>query len=610
MDRPKAATVASLGPLRDGLDAAIRLFLLGLAVPLAEVRRSLGPRAVESCRRLGILVDCPVDSSLAVSLVQLFPLDAEALSSAQSAENLPEDGRDGGASASYGRAREAEGDSVSNAVKVGGLEARKREAGADALPFLGSRGAGVGGSDDFEGIVSPVDMVFATDWPPPGSTALTEEPVMYIGPDSIGLVQHAPRFVAPCPPMTGRDRDEFRETGSSGGRDTGRRKRTEMILDLCCGSGVQGIAAAALRGGNARVTCVDINPRAVRFARFNAALNGLDSRRFRAAVGDLYGAVERGPREDDGEDSVPLESASGGLRPTYFQGTDTAEREGAATDSGGASFGRGEGRGYNDPTEEGRGQGFPLPRVADGPPSSSYDLILANPPFIPVPPRLGRAKRRYDGFASGGASGEEVVSRIFYGAIERLRPGGVLAVVTELANPRDFGAKLGRWVVAPTRPDVSTAAAAYSLANDGHLRAIDKTSSNADDASGASAFRVSARAAPEGRAVPGASHGCEAVVFHEERLWSAAEYSAKRAGSEKEARGWARHLDLVGIEEMAPGFIFVRRRCPGPRRGNQRSAEVPPGFRCRTEGVEKLWAPYNRAALESTGRALKDMQNL
>ena len=72
---------------------------------------------------------------------------------------------------------------------------------------------------------------------------LNEEPVMYIGMDSHGLVQAAPRV--------------------SG----------DAMLDLCCGSGIQGIIAS--RYANT-VTAVDINPRAVRFARFNAQFNGVE----------------------------------------------------------------------------------------------------------------------------------------------------------------------------------------------------------------------------------------------------------------------------------------------------------------------------------------------
>lgn len=46
-----------------------------------------------------------------------------------------------------------------------------------------------------------------------------------------------------------------------------------------CGSGVQGIAA--LQRGASSVTFSDVNPRALRFVRFNLALNALSSKQYR-----------------------------------------------------------------------------------------------------------------------------------------------------------------------------------------------------------------------------------------------------------------------------------------------------------------------------------------
>ncbi len=61
------------------------------------------------------------------------------------------------------------------------------------------------------------------------------------------------------------------------------RRRT---LDLCCGSGVQALIAASYSD---EVVGVDINPRALRFARFNAALNRVDRATF--VAGDTYAPV-------------------------------------------------------------------------------------------------------------------------------------------------------------------------------------------------------------------------------------------------------------------------------------------------------------------------------
>lgn len=64
------------------------------------------------------------------------------------------------------------------------------------------------------------------------------------------------------------------------------------VLDLCTGSGVQGLVAAA---GAEQVVAVDVNPRAVALARMNAILNGVSNLEVRQ--GDLFAPV-RGERFD------------------------------------------------------------------------------------------------------------------------------------------------------------------------------------------------------------------------------------------------------------------------------------------------------------------------
>jgi carbamoyltransferase len=85
---------------------------------------------------------------------------------------------------------------------------------------------------------------------------LDEDPVMYIGMDSHGLVQTAPR------------------------------KSCDRVLDLCCGSGIQGLVASRYARD---IVAVDLNPRAVRFARFNAQMNGIVN--YEVRLGSLYEAV-------------------------------------------------------------------------------------------------------------------------------------------------------------------------------------------------------------------------------------------------------------------------------------------------------------------------------
>jgi methylase of polypeptide subunit release factors len=65
------------------------------------------------------------------------------------------------------------------------------------------------------------------------------------------------------------------------------RKSVEAMLDLCCGSGIHALLAAAHA---VQVTAVDINPRAVLCTAFNAKLKGLSN--LKALEGDLYAPVE------------------------------------------------------------------------------------------------------------------------------------------------------------------------------------------------------------------------------------------------------------------------------------------------------------------------------
>ncbi len=57
--------------------------------------------------------------------------------------------------------------------------------------MLDCSGVGVGKWGGFHtlGTGGATDIVVATDWPPPVSASLVEEPVMYIGADSLGLIR-------------------------------------------------------------------------------------------------------------------------------------------------------------------------------------------------------------------------------------------------------------------------------------------------------------------------------------------------------------------------------------------------------------------------------------
>lgn len=106
------------------------------------------------------------------------------------------------------------------------------------------------------------DLLVATDFEKTFSDS-TLEPVMYISEDSLALLAAAPR------------------------------EAVDSLLDLCCGSGVQGIVA--LRYYASSASFVDLNPHSPRFVRFNLALNCLAHKAEGVFEGNLYDALP--PRE-------------------------------------------------------------------------------------------------------------------------------------------------------------------------------------------------------------------------------------------------------------------------------------------------------------------------
>lgn len=87
----------------------------------------------------------------------------------------------------------------------------------------------------------------------------------------------------------------------------------------------------------------------------------------------------------------------------------------------------------------------PVPAEA---PSTMFDIILANPPFVAVP-----ADVAYDVFADGGPTGERVLADIVQFAADYLAPGGVLAVVCEVHGaPARLASEIRRWWTATDQP--------------------------------------------------------------------------------------------------------------------------------------------------------------
>ena len=201
--------------------------------------------------------------------------------------------------------------------------------------------------------ITPIreDLHVITDWHQTQSRE-TVEPVMYIGGDSRGLVWAQPPI------------------------------RTEQVLDLCTGSGVQGIVAARYYAD--RVVLVDFNPRAVRFARMNVVLNGLEDKAT-VVLGDLYGALDTN-------------------EPPRAWGR-------AAKDAlGTSSWGK-------------------------------FGAILANPPFLPI----AEGSIGQNAYGDGGPDGERVFRRIVEEAPLHLTPQGRVHITSNLLDPHVFDHKLWKW---------------------------------------------------------------------------------------------------------------------------------------------------------------------
>mmetsp|Transcript_43215 Transcript_43215/g.113508 ORF Transcript_43215/g.113508 Transcript_43215/m.113508 type:complete len:532 (+) Transcript_43215:122-1717(+) len=281
------------------------------------------------------------------------------------------------------------------------------------------------------------DLLVATDFDAE-SLLPTKFAVMAVGVDSLNLA-YAQRDM-PCGPA-----------GSS----------CRRILDVCCGSGVQALVAAKL-SRSASVVALDVNPRAIRFCKFNALVNNVAGR-LSSRISDVYAAL-------DGEEP--------------------------------------------------------------------FDTVLANPPFVAVPPLPTESDTNAEWalYADGGPDGVEVLNRIIRGAADPqlLRPGGLLAIVSEFPNLRSAH----EWIPA-----------AVAAANKKHQLEI-------------------------------------TVVFNPRHIQDAKEYADERAAERgwpwASLERWETSLCDCGVDHVGPGLLFaINREAP------VESGRLHAGVSCPLElGVE------------------------
>jgi len=380
-----------------------------------------------------------------------------------------------------------------------------------------------------------------TDWHPRVLNAIQitkdEQAVMYIGPDSLALVQHwilHPDFVIPCST-----------------RDSSRRV---LLLDLCTGSGIQALAAL-VTGKCDHAVCVDTNPRALRFAAFSAALNGLADDSVTLVKGDLVKGVgqmySNVCESDTGrvEPELPLTELLRGL---------TREQSSQRT-----SFGDG------------------------------YDMVTANPPFLPVPAADAKASTttatrekarsanvrlndrtttvtaRHGLFSAGGSSGEVVLAACLRLSCELLKPEGYAAIVSEFF----FRKKADKTGKTDQVDHLSRRLQSYWEGS--HLER-DTWST-------------------------GYSKG---LLLTNQFPISAALYAERRSDSIEEVAVWNEHLDRENVASCSPGLLHVQKTTK-PLEDDKENVWTHVSVPKTDRG--SIWTPSNRDAIVFTQLMSRDV---
>uniref|UniRef100_A0A7S4WFV5 Uncharacterized protein n=1 Tax=Ditylum brightwellii TaxID=49249 RepID=A0A7S4WFV5_9STRA len=353
---------------------------------------------------------------------------------------------------------------------------------------------------------------------------------------------------------------------------------------------------------NALAVCVDINERALKFVQFNAMLNGLNRDCIRVIKGDLisrkcltsstHNNKRKGEEETEEEEAVGenLEMKQGG------DDIDSDELLTALLLVGSRN---------DDIRKKQR----------------AYDIILSNPPFIPVPPRQispqqsspstsdkengtqlkatmdGDAQQqsnamfsrsgkfssdssdntdsdifhsiaqRYGLFSSGGPDGEDVLQSVVSLSSKLLRKdGGLLAIVSEFMNPPPMTTT----TVGLSTEGRSVIEADNSSQSKTTLDDSDSRKMNGDDNL---CHRMKGWWEKKTFQNNGDNDGHELVasssqslsefglargiLFTNEYPVSAMTYATRRADDATEYTIWEHHLHAINITHVSPGLLFV-----------------------------------------------------
>ena len=362
------------------------------------------------------------------------------------------------------------------------------------------------------------NLIIATDLHPRILSSTTvgskQHPaVMYIGPDSLALVQHYTNCFV----------------NNSNKNQLGGGKQFDTIMDVCTGSGIQALSVVV---PCRTAICVDLNPRALEFVQFNAALNGR-----RDNVRCILGDVVTGECQQVHPQS---QSRADPCAPDQDQHDDSSSLQLLLQDE-------------------------------------SVDLLLANPPFIPVPPNDDGISHRYGMFSSGGPDGLVVVRGILQLATRVLKDGATLAMVSEFGNPSVL----------------TTTTTTLLFGND--------DDDDDDDACNKTTSRRTATTTMAG------------LLCTNELPMSAERYAARRADSDDEFQVWNDHLDRIGILDISPGLLYLRKGSKdGGGGGGGDGGDINNGIQHwlvpKTE-QGSIWTPSNEDAVEFTSRAWSTIIN-
>lgn len=409
-------------------------------------------------------------------------------------------------------------------------------------------------------------VVFVTDCHPKVLSRTTvgemeDGAVMYIGPDSLALIQHLPLSLHMTHIFK---KDDTLKTATKSSHPF-------KVLDFCSGSGVQALSTLVSLEDievDATAVCVDVNDRALRFIRFNALLNGIDDNRIQTIKADLITGKLLKQRE--------RANTIIGIR-----------NEPNRTDISGSK------------------EIDLLNTLLCLESTDKFDIILANPPFIPVPPpqyideqnvsnvrstkHMGSSiARRYGLFSSGGANGEDVLESIIRMSSRLIQIDcGLLAIVSEFMNP----------------PSVEEETDHLCENDDNNLLGKMENWWNL----GINSFSESRNS------TIAVGNG---ILFTNQNPLPATTYASRRADDKTEFGVWSHHLESKKIHSISPGLLFVEthRNLKKQQRGmtkgvlGERHLKLSHQIVPKTEGGS-VWTPSNSKAVTFTSNAWIDAIN-